>query len=72
MEEVQVERLSKFKQKRDGAGVERALERIRQDCRDDKNVMPALVEGAEANCTLGEMVQAMGDVFGRYTSGPEW
>jgi len=24
------------------------------------------------NCTFGEMVQAMADVYGRYTSGPEW
>ena len=36
------------------------------------NVMPALVYGALANCTLGEMVQAMADVYGRYTGGPEW
>jgi methylmalonyl-CoA mutase N-terminal domain/subunit len=36
------------------------------------NVMPALVDGALANCTLGEMVQAMADVYGRYTGGPEW
>ena len=36
------------------------------------NVMPALVEGALANCTLGEMVQAMADIYGRYMSGPEW
>ena len=32
----------------------------------------ALVDGALANCTLGEMVQAMADVYGRYTGGPEW
>jgi P-type E1-E2 ATPase len=32
----------------------------------------SLVEGALANCTLGEMVQAMADVYGRYTGGPEW
>jgi methylmalonyl-CoA mutase, N-terminal domain len=36
------------------------------------NVMTALVDGALANCTLGEMVQAMADVYGRYTGGPEW
>lgn len=36
------------------------------------NVMPALVDGALANCTLGEMTQAMADVYGRYTGGPEW
>jgi len=72
VEEVQCERLAAFKKNRDGAGVEQALERIREACRNDENAMPALVEGAEANCTLGEMVQAMADIYGRYTSGPEW
>ncbi len=36
------------------------------------NVMPALIDGALCNCTLGEMVQAMADVYGRYNGGPEW
>ena len=40
--------------------------------RAEENVMPALVEGAAAKCTLGEMVQALADVYGRYTGGPEW
>jgi len=36
------------------------------------NVMPALIDAALCNCTLGEMVQAMADVYGRYNGGPEW
>ncbi len=36
------------------------------------NVMPALIDAALAHCTLGEMVQAMADIYGRYTGGPEW
>jgi methylmalonyl-CoA mutase, N-terminal domain len=36
------------------------------------NVMPALIDASLANCTLGEMVQAMADIYGRYTGGPEW
>jgi len=36
------------------------------------NVMPALIDGAIARCTLGEMVQALADVYGRYNGGPEW
>jgi methylmalonyl-CoA mutase N-terminal domain/subunit len=36
------------------------------------NVMPALIEGALSNATLGEMVQAMADIYGRYSGGPEW
>ncbi|MBO6514489.1 MAG: methylmalonyl-CoA mutase [Phycisphaerales bacterium] len=72
VETVQNERLAEFKQRRDDAAVEAALETIREDARANKNVMPALVEGALANCTLGEMVQAMADIYGRYTGGPEW
>jgi len=36
------------------------------------NVMPALIDGALAGATMGEMTQAMADVYGRYSGGPEW
>lgn len=72
VETVQNERLAEFKSRRDDSAVEAALETIREDARANKNVMPALVDGALANCTLGEMVQAMADIYGRYTGGPEW
>ncbi|RMH13865.1 MAG: methylmalonyl-CoA mutase [Planctomycetota bacterium] len=39
---------------------------------DPHNVMPALVNAALAGCTLGEMTQAMADIYGRYSGGPEW
>lgn len=39
---------------------------------DKHNVMPALVNAALAGCTLGEMTQAMADIYGRYSGGPEW
>lgn len=83
VETEQVDQLAKFKAKRDPRAVDAALNRIRETCRKGDpalesqglnkfNVMPALVDGALANCTLGEMVQAMADVYGRYTGGPEW
>lgn len=72
VETDQCARLAAFKQKRDAKGVSRALDAIREAARADKNVMPALVDGALANCTLGEMVQALADVYGRYGGGPEW
>ncbi len=72
VETTQVERLKAFKARRDPRKVESALEAIRNAARNDDNVMPALVDGALNNCTLGEMVQAMADVYGRYTGGPEW
>tara|TARA_Y100000589_G_scaffold10876_1_gene8987 strand:+ start:428 stop:2095 length:1668 start_codon:yes stop_codon:yes gene_type:complete len=72
VETNQCERLDAFKQQRDDDGVQSALDAIRTAARADENVMDSLVEGALANCTLGEMVQAMADVYGRYTGGPEW
>jgi methylmalonyl-CoA mutase N-terminal domain/subunit len=72
VEVVQCERLAAFRKNRDQAKAARALDRIREACRKDQNVMPALVEAAHDKCTLGEMVQAMADVFGRYSGGPEW
>ncbi len=72
VETVQVERLAAFKAARDDAGVRGALDEIREAARRDDNVMPSLVAGALANCTLGEMVQALADVYGRYSGGPEW
>jgi methylmalonyl-CoA mutase N-terminal domain/subunit len=72
VETAQCERLAQFKRRRDHASAQRSLDRIREDARAGANVMPALIDGALNNCTLGEMVQAMADVYGRYTGGPEW
>ncbi len=72
VETVQCERLAEFRRTRDAVKAQRALDRIRTACRNGDNVMPALVDAASDRCTLGEMVQAMADVFGRYSGGPEW
>jgi methylmalonyl-CoA mutase N-terminal domain/subunit len=72
LEAEQVARLKKFKQERDQKKAAAALDAIRTSAREGANVMPALIEGASARCTLGEMVQALADVYGRYTGGPEW
>ncbi len=72
VESTQCERLADFKRRRHIDDVNRSLDAIRSAARDDVNLMPALIDGAHANCTLGEMVQAMADVYGRYLSGPEW
>ncbi|MEM9065130.1 MAG: methylmalonyl-CoA mutase family protein [Planctomycetota bacterium] len=72
VETEQVSRLKAFKMGRDQAAADAALDAIRDAAREGENVMPALVDGALANCTLGEMVQAMADIYGRYAGGPEW
>jgi len=72
VESEQCDRLNAFRRERDADKVKHALDEIRSAAREGKNVMPALVTGALDRCTLGEMVQAMADVFGRYAGGPEW
>jgi methylmalonyl-CoA mutase N-terminal domain/subunit len=72
VETEQVARLKDFKDRRDNTAAAKALDTIREAARNGDNVMPSLIEGALANCTLGEMVQAMADIYGRYTGGPEW
>jgi methylmalonyl-CoA mutase N-terminal domain/subunit len=57
-----------LRSKRDGAAVQRSLERLQVACRDPKdNLMPHLIDCANAYATEGEMVEAMASVYGRYT-----
>jgi len=72
VETEQCDRLAEFRRRRDADGVKRALDAIRGDARAGANVMPALIAAAHARCTLGEMVQALADIYGRYSGGPEW
>ena len=72
VETIQCERLDAFLKSRDEDASMTALDAIRDAARNDENVMVSLVDASLARCTLGEMVQAMADVFGRYSGGPEW
>ena len=72
VETVQCDRLSAFRKNRDTDVAHRCLDEIRRAARSDENTMPSLVAAAHGRCTLGEMVNAMADVFGRYSGGPEW
>ena len=72
VETTQCERLDAFRAARDDDQVKRAIDTIRDDARAGKNVMDALVEASLLKCTMGEMIQAMADVYGRYSGGPEW
>ena len=68
----QCDRLDAFKKNRDHDLVQKQLDALRADARNGANTMPALVEASDAGATMGEMVQALADVFGRYSGGPEW
>ena len=72
VESQQNERLAKFRSERNADLAKKGLDGIRAAARAGENVMPSLVQASLDRCTLGEMVQAMADVYGRYAGGPEW
>ena len=71
-EDQQVARLKALKASRDQARHQAALEKLRETARNGENVMPALIDAAEADATVGEMMETMKGVFGAYDGGPEW
>jgi methylmalonyl-CoA mutase N-terminal domain/subunit len=64
---LQEERLAKLRAERDNAAARRALDELRRGAEDpDANTMPLLIDCARADCTLGEMCDALRPVFGEY------
>lgn len=64
--ERQVERLRKLRAKRDKVKVNETMTQLRSACENGDNVMPALIDCAHADVTLGEMVRLMEEVYGTY------
>jgi methylmalonyl-CoA mutase N-terminal domain/subunit len=72
VEKEQVSRLREIKAKRDNEAVRRHLGEVRRVAATKENLMPVLVEAAEARCTVGEIMSALADVFGRYEGAARW
>jgi methylmalonyl-CoA mutase N-terminal domain/subunit len=71
VEDEQRRRLEKVRAERDPGAVERALGRVRVDAREPTvNLMPALLDASRAYATLGEIVDALASVFGRWVEQP--
>ena len=67
VEEEQRRRLEKVRNDRDAHAVERVLARVRSDAAEPTtNLMPALLDAVRAYATLGEIVEALASVFGRW------
>jgi methylmalonyl-CoA mutase, N-terminal domain len=71
LERKQIERVQGLRARRDSAAVEAALARLRDDAADDRrNLMPAIVEAAQAYVTMGEMCDAFRAVWGTWRETP--
>jgi methylmalonyl-CoA mutase N-terminal domain/subunit len=70
-EDRQRKRLNAVRADRNQQDVDDALARLRADAADPNlNLMPTLIDASRAYVTLGEMMGAMADVFGRHVEVP--
>ncbi len=67
VEERQKERLRRLKEKRDNDKVKEALERVKRAAESGENIMPPIIEAVRVYATVGEISDALREVFGEYT-----
>jgi methylmalonyl-CoA mutase, N-terminal domain len=68
-EREQVERLAAFRARRQAGEVEKRLGSLRESAREDRNVMPAILDAVTGDATLGEVVTALKSVYGEHRPG---
>jgi len=67
VEKTQVARLKQLRSERDGATVARRLDALRAAARDEKqNLVPHILDAVKSLATLGEISDALRDVFGEH------
>jgi methylmalonyl-CoA mutase N-terminal domain/subunit len=66
-ERAQLARLKGFKADRDPELVARRLDELREAARGTANLLPPIREALRDRCSMGEVCEAMQDVFGKYT-----
>lgn len=67
----QLKRLDQVRRDRDQSAVDAALGRVERDAADPElNLMPTLIDAVKAYATLGEIMGALGKVFGRHVEVP--
>jgi methylmalonyl-CoA mutase N-terminal domain/subunit len=66
----QAEQLDGLRRRRDNDRVKRALDALRTAAIGTRNTMPVLIEATRAYATVGEMCDALRDVWGEYTEVP--
>ena len=66
LEKKQIEKLKKFKKSRSSHTVAHALSQIKKGAASKENLIPAILEAVESYATLGEISDAMREVFGTY------
>jgi len=68
--ETQLARLEQVKATRDRAAVRQSLDRLKEGAATRANTMPLLLDAVRAYATVGEMCDALRDVWGEYEETP--
>jgi methylmalonyl-CoA mutase, N-terminal domain len=66
LEQQQVARVQQLRKERNGAAVRSAVDAVRTAARGTENLMPLILAAVKAEATLGEISDALRDVFGEY------
>ena len=66
VEDVQTRALARFKKKRSASRILGVLSDLRRVASSDQNLMPPLIEAVRSEATVGEICDALKDVFGIY------
>jgi len=67
VEQTQVRQLAALRKERDGASVQRRLDGLRTAARDEQqNLVPLILDAVKSLATLGEISDALRDVFGEH------
>jgi methylmalonyl-CoA mutase N-terminal domain/subunit len=67
VERQQIERVRAFKSARNAIKTENALAEIERACRENRNVVPVLLDAVDVGVTLGEVSKIYRKVFGTYS-----
>jgi methylmalonyl-CoA mutase N-terminal domain/subunit len=62
----QIAKLKQVRARRDGNAVAKGLQRLKDDCQANRNIMPATLECVKAYATIGEIADVWREVFGVY------
>jgi methylmalonyl-CoA mutase N-terminal domain/subunit len=66
VERTQLERMKQLRAERDSAAATRAVDALRRAAQTEENLIPLILDAVKAYATLGEISDAMRDVFGEY------
>jgi methylmalonyl-CoA mutase N-terminal domain/subunit len=68
--ERQIARLQQLRRDRDHAAVQRTLDALKRGAASGENMMPLLIDAVRAYATIGEMCDALREVWGEYVEVP--